>query len=231
MSALPPPESKAAAVQRMFDDIAPRYDLMNRLMTGRLDQRWRRQLVERLGIGPGDTVLDLACGTGDFALLAGERGARVIGLDFARQMLLRGVDRDLPGTDLVQGDALNLPLATDSIDVVVSGFALRNFTSIPPVVAELARVLRPGARLGFLEVDEPSNPVVRAGHGLYFNRVVPFMGRMLSRQEAYRYLPQSVVYLPSSRELAQMLKDAGFSDIRKRRHGMGAAQSLTAVHA
>jgi demethylmenaquinone methyltransferase/2-methoxy-6-polyprenyl-1,4-benzoquinol methylase len=226
---LPAPEEKAIAVQRMFNRIAPRYDRMNRLMTGRMDQRWRASLIERLAITDADHVLDLASGTADFSALARERTRHVVALDFAREMLLGAAHRDLFPVELVQGDALRLPLRSSSQTVVVSGFALRNFTAIRPVLAEVARVLAPGGRLGLLEVDRPANPFVRAGHGLYFNRVVPFIGGLLSDRDAYRYLPKSAVYLPDQRELATMLRDAGFTDIRKRRHGMGAAQSITAV--
>lgn len=228
-SALPAPEEKAIAVQRMFNRIAPGYDRMNRLMTGRLDQRWRKGLVERLGIGDDDHVLDLASGTGDFAALARDCTQHVIALDFARGMLGAGVRRGLYPVQFVQADALRLPLRDGSQTVAVSGFALRNFTSIPPVLAELARVLAPGGRLGLLEVDRPRNALVRAGHGLYFDRVVPFLGGLLADREAYRYLPRSAIYLPEQAELARMLHEAGFREIRKRRHGMGAAQSIVAV--
>jgi demethylmenaquinone methyltransferase / 2-methoxy-6-polyprenyl-1,4-benzoquinol methylase len=226
---LPAPEEKAIAVQRMFNRIAPGYDRMNRLLTGRMDQRWRESLIERLAISDDDRVLDLASGTGDLAALARSRTSHVVAVDFARSMLLAGAARRLAPVEFVQGDALRLPLRSGSMTVVVSGFALRNFTAIPPVLDELARLLVPGGRLGLLEVDRPRNPVVRLGHGVYFNRVVPLVGGLLADQEAYRYLPKSAFYLPDQRELARMLRSAGFEGIRKRRHGMGAAQSILAV--
>ncbi|MBI2764744.1 MAG: ubiquinone/menaquinone biosynthesis methyltransferase [Chloroflexi bacterium] len=231
MTALPAPEEKAIAVRRMFDRIAPRYDRVNRLLTGRMDQRWRRDLIARLEITDDDRVLDLASGTGDFAELAREQTRNVVALDFAREMLLGAVQRDLFPVAFVQADALRLPIADASLTVAVSGFALRNFTAIPPVLAELARVLAPGGRLGLLEVDRPRNRVVRAGHGIYFNRVVPFLGGLLSDAAAYRYLPASTVYLPPERELIAMLHAAGFTRVRKKRHLLGAAQSITAVRA
>lgn len=229
MTALPPPEEKATAVRQMFDRIAPDYDRMNRLMTGRMDQHWRHQLIERLAITDDDHVLDLASGTGDFAEIAREHTRHVIALDFARQMLLGAQARRLAPVQFVQGDALRLPLATGSQTVAVSGFALRNFTAIPPVLAELARVLRPGGRLGLLEVDRPRNPLVRFGHHIYFDRVVPFLGGMLSDKTAYCYLPQSAVYLPAQDELVRMLVDAGFHRVQKRSHMLGSAQAVTAV--
>lgn len=229
MTALPAPDEKATAVRRMFDRIAPDYDRMNRVMTGRMDQRWRRALIERLAISDDDHVLDLASGTGDFSELAREYTRHVVALDFSRQMLLGARERRLAPVQLVQADALRMPLADESLTVAVSGFALRNFVSIPPVFAELARVLRPGGRIGLLEVDRPANPVVRFGHHLYFDRAVPFIGGLLADRDAYRYLPESAVYLPEQDELVRMLVDAGFHRIQKRRHMFGAAQAITAV--
>lgn len=212
----------------MFDRIAPRYDRVNRVMTFNADQRWRRELVRRLDIGPGDRVLDLACGTGDFSGICREAGALPVGLDFSRGMLEIAAER-APATAWLQGDALRMPLADGSFDAAVSGFALRNFVSIPPVLHELARVLKPGGRLGLLEVDRPANVAVRVGHAVYFNKVVPRVGGWIGRDPAYRYLPQSAVYLPTQRELVRMLQDAGFKHIRKRSPMFGAIQSISAV--
>jgi demethylmenaquinone methyltransferase/2-methoxy-6-polyprenyl-1,4-benzoquinol methylase len=212
----------------MFDRIAPRYDRMNRLLTGRLDQRWRRDLVRALRVGRSNTVLDLACGTGDFAELCRARGATVIGLDFSGGMLAAARSRLGRSVDLVQGDALRLPLADASVDVAVSGFALRNFAALPPVFAELARVLRPGGRLGLLEVDRPRNAVVRAGHSLYFDRAVPLLGRLLADGAAYSYLPKSTVYLPPEPELLAMLEGVGFTGVQKKKVLLGAGQVIMA---
>jgi len=230
VSVLPAPEEKAASVQAMFDRIAARYDRVNRVMTFNADQRWRRELVRRIEIGPGDRVLDLACGTGDFSEMCRAAGASAVGLDFSRGMLEVAGQRAPEGA-WVQGDALRLPLADGSFDAAVSGFALRNFVSIPPVLHELARVLKPGGRLGLLEVDRPANRAVRAGHSLYFNRVVPRVGGWVGRDAAYRYLPQSAVYLPTQQELVRMLQEAGFKQIRKRSPMFGAIQSVSAVRA
>jgi demethylmenaquinone methyltransferase/2-methoxy-6-polyprenyl-1,4-benzoquinol methylase len=229
MDVLPEADEKAAVVRTMFDRIAPSYDRMNRIITLGFDQRWRRSLVETLDVGSDDSVLDLACGTGDFALMARARGARVVGLDFAGAMLAAARERCPSGVALVRGDALRLPLASGSVSVAVSGFALRNFVAIPPVLAELARVLRPGGRVGLLEVDEPRSSVLRLGHGLYFRRVVPAIGALLSDGRAYAYLPASASYLPEGDGLRDMLEAAGFRSVEKRSHLGGAAQSITAV--
>ncbi len=231
MDALPEADEKAVVVRTMFDRIAPSYDRMNRLITLGFDQRWRRSLMGALEVDGDDTVLDLGCGTGDFALIARHRGARVVGLDFAGAMLAAARARCPAAIALVRGDALRLPLASSSVTVAVSGFALRNFVEIPPVLAELARVLRPGGRLGLLEVDEPRSGVLRLGHGIYFQRVVPALGALLSDGRAYRYLPASAAYLPNGQRLRAMLEEAGFTGVEKRSHLGGAAQSIMAVRA
>ncbi len=231
MSVLPPPEEKAAAVRDMFDRISPTYDRVNRIMTFNADQRWRRELVRRLRIGPGDRVLDLACGTGDFAEICRKAGAEAVGLDFSRGMLT-AARRRFPGLGIfVQGDALRLPFADGSFTAAVSGFALRNFVAIPPVLEELARVLQPGGRIGLLEVDRPRNRLVAAGHGIYFNRVVPVVGGLIADRKAYRYLPQSASYLPPDPELDRIIEASGFTRITRRSPMFGAIQSISAVRA
>ncbi len=225
---LPAPEHKAALVEAMFDRIAPHYDRMNRLLTLRLDQRWRRLAVRRLAIRPDDVVVDLGCGTGDLCELARDAGARVIGIDVAARML--AVARARRAADaLLRADAARLPVRDASATVVTSAFALRNFTAIEPVLAEAARVLRPGGRLALLEVDEPRHPLLRWGHALYFRRAVPLVGALLADRSAYAYLPRSTAYLPPQRVLLARLAAAGFRGIRKVRLSGGIAQLLLAT--
>lgn len=224
---LPAGEDKRVRVRAMFDRIAPRYDSLNRLLTAGFDQRLRRRALEVVGVGPGDRVLDLACGTGDLAELALERGATVIGADFAIQML-RGAQRRRIGASFVQADGEQLPLADASASVVTCGFALRNFVSLPAIFVEVARVLEPGGRLALLEVDRPDAALLRAGHSLYFDHVVPALGGLLSDRAAYRYLPDSTAYLPPASELRTALERAGFIQVEKRRFLLGAMQLLTA---
>jgi len=214
---LPQGEEKARAVRAMFDTIAPRYDLVNRVMTFGLDVRWRRRTVRALDLAPGATVLDLACGTGDLSRDLARAGYRALGADVSLGML--GHNRT--GAPLVQADALALPLADASVDGAVSGFALRNFVALPPVFAELARVVQPGGRVALLEVAKPP--------GFYFQRVVPRIGGLLSDPSAYRYLPRSVAYLPPPAELCSLLRDAGFGSVTRTSLSAGVAQLLVAT--
>jgi len=219
---------KAAVVRAMFDRIAPRYDVLNRLMSFRLDQRWRRAVVRAATISAQDRVVDLACGTGDLSELAVRTGARVVGVDFAGNMLA-GARRRGINAAFVQADAERLPLPPHWATVIVSGFALRNFVSIPAVLAEAARVLLPGGRLVLLEVDTPTNKLLQWGYGLYFKRLVPFLGALLSDAPAYAYLPRSVSYLPESSTLQRMIEAAGFRQVVKHQLSGGVVQLLTAI--
>lgn len=229
---LPTGADKRAAVRTMFDRIAPRYDLLNRLMSVGLDRRWRRLAADALELQRGDLVLDVACGTGDLAALAADRAARVVAVDFAREMLARGRARlgSCP-VAWVRGDAAALPLAAGRARAVTCGFALRNFVSLPAVFAEMARVLAPGGRIAVLEVDRPRPPVLRAGHALWLDRVVPRLGALLSDREAYGYLPRSTAYLPPAAELRALLEGAGFVHVAQRPLLLGAVQLWTGVRA
>ena len=229
MSELPSGAAKRRAVREMFDAIAPRYDLVNRIMTGRLDVAWRRRTVRELALPAGSRVADLACGTGDFCRELARLGHREVGFDFSMGMLRAAVPPTSGGSPLVNADVLELPLPYGVMDGATCGFALRNLTALPPLFAELARVLRPGGRIGLLEVDSPTNPVLRWGHGLYFGRVVPLIGAVLSDRDAYRYLPESVAYLPPPEELLGGLRSAGFVDVRRHQLSAGIAQLITAT--
>jgi demethylmenaquinone methyltransferase/2-methoxy-6-polyprenyl-1,4-benzoquinol methylase len=211
----------------MFDAIAPRYDLVNRLMTFGLDQSWRRDTVTALALPPDSLVLDLACGTGDLSRLARKAGYRVIGADLSAGMLAANHS----GHPLVEADSATLPFPDGAFDGLVCGYALRNFTDLAGAFAETARVLRPGGRLAVLEVDAPTSGALRTGYDLWFTKVVPAIGGLLSDPDAYRYLPRSVAYLPAAPVLRRMLGAAGFSTVGVRPLAGGLSQLLMATRA
>ena len=228
MSALPSDAEKRRAVREIFDAIAPRYDLVNRVMTLRLDVSWRRRTVRELALPAGSRVADLACGTGDLCRELARQGHSPVGFDFSMGMLRAAPPVEgRPGS--VYADVLDLPVPDGALDGATCGFALRNLTAVPPLLAELARVLRPGGRIGLLEVDQPSNPILRWGHGVYFGRVVPLIGAALSDRDAYRYLPASLAYLPPAGELQAMVRTAGFAEVQHHRLSAGIAQLITAT--
>jgi demethylmenaquinone methyltransferase/2-methoxy-6-polyprenyl-1,4-benzoquinol methylase len=219
---LPQGEEKARAVRTMFDRVAERYDFVNRLMTFGMDVGWRRRAVAELRLPGGALVADLACGTGDLCNELTRNGYRAVGIDFSAGMLANATT-DAP---LLQADVLRLPLADGGADGVVCGFALRNVTDLDALFTEAARVVRPGGRAAFLETSEPEGRLMRAGHRVYFGRIVPLIGGALSDREAYSYLPRSMAYLPSSAELVEMLRRAGFADASRRPLAGGVAQLL-----
>jgi demethylmenaquinone methyltransferase/2-methoxy-6-polyprenyl-1,4-benzoquinol methylase len=211
----------------MFDTIAPRYDLVNRLMTFGMDRGWRRTAVASLGLDRSSTVLDVACGTGDLCRDLTAEGYRPVGIDLSFGMLHHA----RTAAPLVHGDALAMPLAAASLDGAVSGFALRNFVELGALFSELSRVVRPGGRIALLDVATPTNPALRAGHRAYFGHVVPLVGAALSDAGAYRYLPRSVAYLPTVGGMLALLRGAGFVAVERRLLSGGITQLLTATRA
>lgn len=223
---LPTGEAKTARVRAMFDTIAPRYDLVNRLMTFGLDQGWRRATVGALGLPPGSVILDLACGTGDLSALAHRHGYRTVGADLSWGMLAAN---HRTGAAVVQCDAGALPLATGSVDGVVCGYALRNFTDLPGSLLEAARVLRPGGRIAVLEVAAPPRGILRLGYRAWFEHAVPVLGGLLSDADAYRYLPRSTAYLPDEQTLRGLFVRAGLATVNRRSLSGGLSQLITAT--
>lgn len=225
---LPAPAEKRAFVSRMFDAIAPRYDLVNRLMTFGMDRSWRRAALASLAIRRGDLVLDLGCGTGDLCAGARALGARPVGVDLSAGMLQAARARGETSA-LVRSDAARLPLAVASCDAAISGFALRNFESVGVVLDECGRALRPGGRLAILEIDRPAPGPFALAFGVYFRRIVPLLGGAVSSGYAYRYLASSTVYLPPWSELRAMIEQSGFEHVRKTSLAGGGIQLVTAV--
>lgn len=231
-SALPQGQDKVAAVRTMFDAIAPRYDLLNRLLTFGMDCRWRRRAVRELRLPSEARVFDLACGTGDLCRDLESAGYRAVGFDLSAGMLHAAQkyrDSGKLRAPMVLGDALCLPVPPESADGITCGFALRNVVNLDGLFAELARVVRPSGRVSLLEVAEPSHPVLRQGHGLYFGKVIPMVGGLLSDRAAYEYLPKSVAYMPPKNEMLGLLAAHGFDAVDHVLLSGGIAQLITAT--
>ena len=222
---LPQGEEKVRAVRSMFDAIAPRYDLVNRVMTFRMDVAWRTRTVRELGLPDGSLVADLACGTGDFCRELQKQGLRPIGFDLSFGMLAAA----RTSAPLAEADALALPVPDSSLDGITCGFALRNLVELDGFFAELARTVRPGGRIAILEVAEPPNRFLRWGHSIYFGSIVPKVGGLLSDPSAYQYLPKSVAYLPEPGVMLQRLADAGFVQVERQLLSVGISQLITAT--
>lgn len=219
---LPQGEEKARAVRRLFDTISPRYDLVNRVMTFGMDVGWRRRTVRELRLPGRSLVFDLACGTGDLCRELASAGYRPVGVDFSHGMLT-AARTEAP---LVEADILRLPVGDAVADGVTCGFALRNVVSLEAFFRETARVVRPGGRVTLLDVSEPDNAALRAGNSVYFRRIVPLIGGLLSDGGAYRYLPRSTAYLPPPDEMLRMLRQAGFPDAVRHQLTGGLTQLL-----
>jgi demethylmenaquinone methyltransferase/2-methoxy-6-polyprenyl-1,4-benzoquinol methylase len=212
-----------AGVESMFDRIAPVYDVMNRVMTAGLDQRWRRRAVDA-AVRRGDRVLDACCGTGDLAVAAVRAGGAVVGLDFSERMLERA-RRKSADVEWVRGDLLELPFRDGSFDAVTVGFGVRNVADLDRALHELRRVLRPGGRLAILEITRPRG-ALKPFFSLWFDRVVPLLGKALPGGKAYTYLPASVKRFPGAEELATLLERSGFGEVGFRLFG----GSIVALH-
>jgi demethylmenaquinone methyltransferase / 2-methoxy-6-polyprenyl-1,4-benzoquinol methylase len=204
----------------MFAGIAGRYDLLNHLLSGNVDKRWRRLVARTLegSLAEGARVLDVACGTGDLSLALAEAGrAQVIGVDFCRPMLEVARDKSAAGSrriPFVEGDALRLPFADESFEAATIAFGLRNLAGVAEGLAELKRVLKPGGRVAILEFSTPVVPGFRGLFRLYFTRVLPRVGGWISGSRgAYEYLPDSVSKFPDQKRLAALMREAGFEEV------------------
>lgn len=203
----------AADVRSMFDGVAPVYDAMNRLTTAGLDGRWRK-LAARAVVRPGARVLDACCGTGDLALAAHAEGGDVVGLDFAERMLVRA-RRKSAQVEWVRGDVLALPFTEGTFDAATIGFGLRNVEDRPKALRELRRVLKPGGRVAILDVVRPSG-LLASFYAVWFDRLIPLVGKLLPGGAAYTYLPASVRRFPDAEALETEVRAAGFHPTARR---------------
>jgi demethylmenaquinone methyltransferase/2-methoxy-6-polyprenyl-1,4-benzoquinol methylase len=225
MSHLPAATDHAAAIQDMFGRIAPRYDLMNRLMTFGQDLRWRRYVLQRTALPPGGWLLDIATGTGDIALQARRQmpDLHIVAADFTLHMMRVG--RRRTGADSITwqaADTLCLPYVPCTFDAVTSGYLFRNLKDIPRALGEQVRVLKPGGRLVTLDTTPPPHNLLRPFIQFHFKVVIPLMGRLVSGQlDAYRYLPESTLHFKTAEELAALMRAAGLVDVGYRRFMFG----------
>jgi demethylmenaquinone methyltransferase/2-methoxy-6-polyprenyl-1,4-benzoquinol methylase len=200
-------------VEAMFDRIASVYDLMNSVMTAGMHQRWRERAAELANLGAGSKALDVATGTGDLAIALSERGAEVVGVDFAEKML-EIARRKAPRLEFRAGNALALDFPDDSFDAATVGFGARNFDDLDRGLAEMARVVKPGGRVVVLEITTPQRPPLSFFFRLWFDRVVPLIGRVAGDPDAYDYLPNSVKRFPGPYDLGARMAAAGMTDVR-----------------
>lgn len=230
MSVLPPIEQKAAYVERMFARIAGRYDRLNGVMTFGMDRGWRAYAVRELRPPAGGMALDVGTGTGDFLLLLAEHATFTVGVDFTLPMMQAGLEKTAAirhRAAFVGGDALQLPFPDQSFDTTTTGFTLRNVVDIRAALREIWRVTRPGGAMACLEVARPRSVLIRLGHRLYFEQIVPLLARMFGGDaHAYNYLPQSARGFPAPDALAYMMREVGWQRVHYRLVGLGAA----AVH-
>jgi demethylmenaquinone methyltransferase/2-methoxy-6-polyprenyl-1,4-benzoquinol methylase len=224
-SVLPDAQDKRAVVEAMFDRIAGDYERVNRIISLGCDSRWRRRVVDGLGLLPGAVVMDMACGTGDLCRALAAGGYQSVGIDFSAGMLSQAKNTGA----LLRADVCMLPVRDGAADGVTCGFALRNLVDLSSFFSECARVLRPGGRMAVIDAATPENAVARAGHQLWFGHVVPWLGARMSESEAYRYLAASTAYLPSGEELAALAERAGFHDVGLSTLMWGAVKLLIAT--
>ncbi len=227
-------KSKERFVHSVFESIAPKYDMMNDVLSFRRHKAWRKFTMRKMNVGSGDTAIDLCCGTGDWTVAIAQASGtgKVVGLDFSRNMLDHGrakVDKlGLGGRiDLVQGNAMALPYEEDTFDYATIGFGLRNVPDIRQVLREMRRVVKPGGKVVCLELSKPTRQPLKAVYSFYFNRFLPVLGKLVAgRYEQYKWLPESLVAFPGRKELASIFRETGLQDVED----YGLTGGIAALH-
>lgn len=212
--------AKEEYVNSVFEDIAPKYDFMNDLTSLRFHKIWRRKTMNKLDIKPGQSAIDICCGTGDWTLdlVDGSKTGKIVGLDFSGKMLeIARKKLDQHGgqdVDLLEANAMDLPFAADQFDYATIGFALRNVPDIKQVLSEMARVVKPGGKVVSLELSQPTMPLFRQLYYFYFKRILPFLGKVFANSyEQYAWLPTSLTNFPNRKELAKLFAEVGLVNI------------------
>jgi demethylmenaquinone methyltransferase / 2-methoxy-6-polyprenyl-1,4-benzoquinol methylase len=217
-------QSKEKFVHEVFESIAPKYDLMNDVLSFRQHKSWRKRTMKRMAMKPGDTAIDLCCGTCDWTIsMAQASGSgRMVGLDFSRNMLERGREkvRDMGlerQIELIEGNAMELPFPDNTFDYATIGFALRNVPDLVKVIEEMQRVVKPGGMVVSLELSKPTWQPFKSIYYFYFQRILPLLGRLLAkRYEQYKWLPESLITFPDHKELARIFRDCGLERVEAR---------------
>ena len=226
---------KAEAIQLMFNSIAHRYDLLNDLMTAGMHRRWKLLTIKEV-LGDGvESVLDIACGTGDLGFLFKKSGVeKVIGIDFSENMLKvaahKVIEKERDSVLFSRADALELPFQDELFEAVVTGFSLRNVDGIEKMFGEVYRVLKPGGRFASLELTEIKSSVIGGLFRIYFDNIVPILGGFITGvREAYDYLPESIANVPKAEDVGIMMEQAGFSSIKVKKLGFGSVALIRGI--
>ena len=211
-------EDKKKFVQQIFDDIAHRYDFLNHFLSLGIDIYWRKKFIRKLNIADQTTILDVACGTGDICFeILKFHNVSVIGLDISKNMInlakKKAEKRKQSQATFIHGDGESLPLDSDSIDYLTISYGFRNISNYEVALEEFFRVLKPGGKLGILEFSKPKSKIIRSVFGLYFHHILPRIGSLFSRSDAYRYLPESVDFFPTRHDINKQIIFSGFKRV------------------
>ena len=212
-------KDKKVFVQKMFDDISKQYDFLNHFLSLGIDIYWRRQFIKKLNINENSKILDVACGTGDVCFEINKQyDVQITGLDISKQMILianeKAKRKNTTNIKFIQGDGENLPIQSNSVDYLTISYGFRNISNYDLALNEFFRVLKPGGKLGILEFSKSKFKIIGSTFNLYFNHILPKIGSIFSRSDAYRYLPESVDFFPNRKNIQNKMENSGFEKIK-----------------